>query len=53
MKSNEHKKLTFEDRFDRRFACWVKNNRKAWIWWKKQNRRKYRRIKKRSEKDYE
>ena len=53
MKSNEHKKITFEDRFDRKFACWVKNNRKAWMWYKKQNRRKYRRIKKRSERDYE
>lgn len=46
MKSNEHKKLTFEDRFDRKFACWVKNNPKAWAWFKRQNRRKYRRMKK-------
>lgn len=46
MKSNEHKKLTFEDRFDRRFACWVKNNPKAWAWWKRRNRKVYRRMKK-------
>ena len=25
-----HKKVTFEDRFDRKYACWVKNNPKAW-----------------------
>ena len=28
-KGNIHKKETFEDKFDRNFACWVKNNRKA------------------------
>lgn len=44
MKSNIHKKLTFEDRFDRRYACWVKNNPKAWKRFKRQNRKKYRRI---------
>ena len=44
MKSNEHKKWTYEDRFDRDFACWVKNNRKAWMFWKKKNRKKYRRL---------
>lgn len=43
-KGNIHKKLTFEDRFDRRYACWVKNNPKAWRWWKQKNRKKYRRI---------
>lgn len=42
MKSNEHKRLTFEDKFDRKYACWVKNNRKAWMFWKKKNRKKYR-----------
>ena len=45
MKSNIHKKMTFEDRFDRRFACWVKNNRKAWRRDKVRNRRLFRRRK--------
>lgn len=44
MKGNPHKKLTYESKFSRHFACWVKNNRKAWMWYKKQNRRKFRRI---------
>lgn len=47
MKGNQHKKLTFEDKFSRRYACWVKNNRKAWRWFKTQNKRKFRRIIKR------
>lgn len=49
MKSNIHKKLTFEDRFDRKYACWVKNSPKAWKWWKRRNRKKFRRIAKRRE----
>lgn len=53
MKGNEHKKLTYEDKFSRHFACWVKNNRKAWMWFKKQNRRKYRRMLKRRDGDAE
>ena len=44
MKNNIHKKLTFEDKFDRYYACWVKNNRKAWMYWKKKTRRDFRRI---------
>lgn len=44
MKGNPQKKFTFEDRFDRKFACWVKNNPKAWHWFKRQNRKKFRRI---------
>lgn len=47
MKGNEHKKLTFEDKFDRKYACWVKNNPKAWAWFKRENRKKYRKILKR------
>lgn len=43
-KSNEHKKRTFEDKFDRKYACWVKNNPKAWSWFKRQNRKRYRKI---------
>ena len=42
MKSNIHKKLTFEDKFSRRYACWVKNNRKAWRFWKRRNRKLFR-----------
>ena len=41
-KNNQHKKLTFEDKFDRKYACWVKNNRKAWHWWKRKTRKDYR-----------
>lgn len=41
-KSNIHKKMTFEDRFDRKYACWVENNSKAWRYWKVRNRRLFR-----------
>lgn len=44
MKSNIHKKMTFEDKFDRKYACWVKNNPKSWRFDKVRNRRKFRRI---------
>ena len=42
MKSNIDRKMTFEDKFDRKFACWVKNNRKAWRFWKRRNRKLFR-----------
>lgn len=42
MKGNSHKKATFEDKFSRHYACWVKNNRKAWHWWKRKNRKDFR-----------
>lgn len=42
MKGNLHKKATFEDRFDRKYACWVKNEPKVWRWYKRQNRKKFR-----------
>ena len=42
-KDNRHKKMTFEDKFDRKWACWVQNNRKAWHWWKHRTRRDFRR----------
>lgn len=51
MKGNIHKKMTYEDKFSRRYACWVENNRKKWMWYKKQNRRKFRRIMKKEERD--
>ena len=44
MKGNPQKKWTFEDRFDRKYACWVQNNRKAWRFWKRKNRKDFRRI---------
>lgn len=44
MKGNPQKKMTFEDRFSRHYACWVRNSRKAWHWFKRQNRKKFRRI---------
>ena len=42
MKNNLYKKATFEDKFDRKYACWVKNNRKAWHFWKRRNRKLFR-----------
>ena len=42
MKSNIHKKATFEDKFDRKYACWVKNCPKVWAWLKKRNNKLYR-----------
>ncbi len=44
MKGNLHKKLTYEDRFSRHYACWVRNNSKKWRWYKRNNRRAFRRI---------
>ena len=43
-KGNPQKKYTFEDKFDRKYACWVKNNHKAWAWFKRQNRKKFRKM---------
>lgn len=51
MYSNNIKKSTFEDRFARKYACWVQNNPKLWHWYKKQNRKKFRRIQKEWAKD--
>jgi hypothetical protein len=51
MKSNIHKKATFEDKFDRKFACWVKNSPKAWRFWKKRNCRLFRRKNKKGAND--
>lgn len=44
MKSNIHKKMTFEDKFDRKYAYWIKNKRKAWYFWKRRNRKQFRKI---------
>ena len=53
MKGNIHKKMTYEDRFDRKYACWVKNNRKAWHWFKRHNRKQFRRLMNKEGKDIE
>lgn len=37
-----HRKYTFEDRFDRKYACWAKNEPSAWQFWKRRNRRVFR-----------
>ncbi len=50
-KGNIHKKATFEDKFDRKYACWVQNNPKLWHWYKKRTRRDFRRKVKRGEYD--
>ena len=42
MKGNPQKKMTYEDRFDRKYACWVRNHRKAWMFWKRRNRKLFR-----------
>ena len=47
-KGNIHKKLTFEDRFDRWFACWVKNHPEAWRRAKRYNRKQFRRLMKKN-----
>lgn len=46
MKGNPQKKLTFEDKFSRKFACWVKNRPKAWRRAKQQTRKQFRKIQK-------
>ena len=45
MKGNIHKKVTYEDHFARRFACWVRNNPKVWRFWKRRNRKLFRKVK--------
>lgn len=49
MKNNVHKKLTFEDKFARKYACWVRNNPKAWRFFKVRNRRLFRKMLKRGD----
>ena len=52
-KGNIHKKETREDKFSRHWACWVKNNRKAWMLFKKRNRRLFRKKKKKEIREYD
>ena len=47
MKGNPQKKLTFEDKFSRKFACWVKNRPEAWRQAKQRARKQFRQIQKR------
>ena len=51
VKGKIHKKPTFEDKFDRKYACWVKNHPKAWHWYKVQNRKLFRRKVSQEEKE--
>lgn len=47
-----YKKTSFEDKFDRKYACWAVNHPTVWKRYKKQNRRKTRRwVKKETEKN--
>ena len=47
MKNNIHKKLTYESKFDRMYACWAQNHRSgAWRREKVRTRRLFRRISK-------
>lgn len=50
-KGNIHKRATFEDKFDRKYACWVRNQPKVWRYWKVKNRKEFRRKVKRGEYD--
>lgn len=43
MQKGFYKKTSFEDKFDRKYACWAVNHPTAWKRYKKQNRRKTRR----------
>lgn len=52
MKSNIHKKITHENKFSRKYALWVKNNRKAWHFWKRRNRKLFR-LKMKENKEWE
>ena len=51
MKRCEFKRLSWEDKFDRKYACWVKNQPKAWARCKRQNRRKARRVLKKQDRE--
>lgn len=52
MQKGFYKKTSFEDKFDRKYACWAVNHPIAWKRYKKQNRRKTRRwIKEETEKN--
>lgn len=41
MHRNIYRKITYEDRFDRNYACWA-NNHKGWSKYKRENRKRAR-----------
>ena len=43
MQKGFYKKTSFEDKFDRKYACWAVNYPTSWKRYKQQNRRKTRR----------
>lgn len=42
MQKSYYKKLSYEDKFDRKYACWT-HNHKGWVKYKTSNRRMARR----------
>lgn len=42
-KGNAHKRMTEEDAFDRKYACWCNNHNRVWHKEKVRQRRKFRR----------
>ena len=52
-KGNIHKRLTWEDKFARKYCCWVKNNSRLWHVEKVANRKKFRRLMKKEMRENE
>ena len=46
-KGNLHKKMTYEDRFIRKWGCSKLNHPEGWAWWKKFNHKQTREAYKR------
>lgn len=46
MQKSRFKKSSYEDKFDRKYACWAQNH-KGWRKYKRSNRRMARRVAKR------
>lgn len=50
---NIYKKLVFEDKFDRDYACWANNHCQGWSKYKRANRKAFRiRINRICEKEF-
>lgn len=45
LQKGRYKKLSYEDKFDRKYACWTFNH-KGWYQYKRSNRRTARRAEK-------
>ena len=43
MRKARYKRMSFEDKFDRKYACWCRNTPHAWARVKRANRRQARR----------